>query len=112
MPLEQLLKVASGRVWTGAQAKERGLVAILGNLDDAIALAAQKAGVADDYRVRIYPAKSNFLDRLLKRSSPESVKQKMLQEEMGEFYTYYQQAKRLQSLRGIQARLPFEVVFK
>lgn len=112
MPIEALLKVASGRVWTGAQAKERGLVDVLGNLDDAIAIAAQKAGVADDYRVRIYPSKPNFLDRLLKRSSPESVKQKMLQDEMGEFYTYYQQAKRLQNLRGIQARLPFEVVFK
>ncbi len=112
MPLEDLLKVASGRVWTGAQAKEKGLVDVLGNLDDAIALAAQKAGVADDYRIRIYPAQKSFIDRLLKRSSPESVKQKMLQDEMGEFYTYYQQAKRLQNLRGIQARLPFEVVFK
>jgi len=112
MPLEALLKVASGRVWTGAQAKERGLVDVLGNLDDAIAIAAQKAGIADDYRVRIYPSKPNFLDRLLKRSSPESVKQKMLQDEMGEFYTYYQQAKRLQNLRGIQARLPFEVVIR
>ena len=112
MPIEALLKVASGRVWTGAQAKERGLVDILGNLDDAIALAAQKAGIADDYRIRIYPAKQSFIDRLLKRNSPESVKQKMIQDEMGEFYTYYQQAKRLQNLRGIQARLPFEVVFK
>jgi len=52
--IEQVDEVARGRVWSGAQAKERGLVDQFGGLDDAIAHAAQRAklGKADSYRVR------------------------------------------------------------
>lgn len=41
--------VAQGRVWTGAQARDRGLVDQLGTLDDAVASAARSAGIAEDY---------------------------------------------------------------
>jgi protease-4 len=43
--------VGQGRVWSGADAKERGLVDELGHLDDAIAAAARLAGL-DEYEVR------------------------------------------------------------
>ena len=42
-PLEQIQAIAQGRVWTGEQAKERGLVDAYGNMQDAIAYAAQRA---------------------------------------------------------------------
>lgn len=45
---EAIDAVARGRVWSGAQAKERGLVDELGGLRDAIAAAAEQAGLADD----------------------------------------------------------------
>ncbi|MBA8889530.1 protease-4 [Dokdonella fugitiva] len=44
--------IAQGRVWSGAQAKERGLVDKLGGLDDAIAAAASRAKLGDHYQVR------------------------------------------------------------
>jgi protease-4 len=44
--------IAQGRVWSGAQAKERGLVDKLGGLDDAIAAAAARAKLGDRYQVR------------------------------------------------------------
>ena len=44
--------IARGRVWSGAQALERGLVDKLGGLQDAIAAAAQLANLGSDYRVR------------------------------------------------------------
>lgn len=52
--VEQIDEVARGRVWSGAQAKERGLVDAFGGLRDAIADAARRAelGEQDDYRVR------------------------------------------------------------
>ncbi|HWU70452.1 MAG TPA: signal peptide peptidase SppA [Pseudoxanthomonas sp.] len=52
--VEQVDEVGRGRVWSGAQAKERGLVDELGGLDSAIADAAARAklGQADKYRVR------------------------------------------------------------
>ncbi len=48
---EQIDAVARGRVWSGAQAKERGLVDKLGGLEQAIAAAAVRAGIEDAYRV-------------------------------------------------------------
>ncbi|HXE81603.1 MAG TPA: signal peptide peptidase SppA [Vicinamibacterales bacterium] len=53
MTPEQLHKVAQGRVWTGAQAKEIGLVDELGGLDRAIELAKEKAGIAKDAEVQL-----------------------------------------------------------
>ncbi len=44
-------QVAQGRVWSGAQARDRGLVDQLGTLDDAIASAARIAGLGDDFDV-------------------------------------------------------------
>ncbi len=49
---EQVDAIAQGRVWSGAQAKERGLVDKLGGLDDAIAAAAARAHLGRNYDVR------------------------------------------------------------
>lgn len=53
-PVEQVDEVARGRVWTGAQAKERGLVDELGGMQQAVEFAAGKAklGKPGDYQVR------------------------------------------------------------
>ncbi|MEN1727984.1 MAG: signal peptide peptidase SppA [Pseudomonadota bacterium] len=51
MTLEEVDAVAQGRIWTGAQAQERGLVDQLGNLSDAIESAARMAGLGNDYDV-------------------------------------------------------------
>ena len=54
MSVEQVNEVARGRVWTGAQAHERGLVDTMGGLTDAIAAAAQAAGMGDRYGVEYF----------------------------------------------------------
>ena len=53
-PVEAIDQVARGRVWSGAQAKERGLVDAFGGFKDAVADAAARAklGDKDKYRVR------------------------------------------------------------
>ncbi|NDY95996.1 signal peptide peptidase SppA [Wenzhouxiangella limi] len=50
MSVEEVDAVAQGRVWSGAQAQERGLVDKLGTLDDAIGSAARMASLGEDYR--------------------------------------------------------------
>jgi protease-4 len=56
MPVERLRDVARGRVWTGADALEHGLVDRLGGLEDAIGLACERAGLRrDDVDVRSLP---------------------------------------------------------
>lgn len=63
---EQLEAVARGRVWSGAQAAERGLVDTMGGLQDAVAAAAERAELGDDYAVRyIETAPSTFEQFLL-----------------------------------------------
>jgi protease-4 len=56
MPTQQVDAVARGRVWTGADAHERGLVDVLGGLDRAAAIARQRAGLPADAPLRRWPA--------------------------------------------------------
>ncbi|MEY3644660.1 MAG: hypothetical protein RLZZ207_1355, partial [Bacteroidota bacterium] len=62
---DSVRKIASGRVWTGSQAKERGLVDVLGGLDTAIGIAAAKIKAGDDYRVVYYPEKKPWFEELM-----------------------------------------------
>jgi protease-4 len=55
LPLETVREIAKGRVWTGAQAKERGLVDELGGLDVALRLAREAAGLDPDAEIRLRP---------------------------------------------------------
>src|SRR4029453_6348502 len=61
---ERIDAIGQGRVWTGRQAKEIGLVDELGGLERALALAKQRAKIAQDAEVElvIYPPKKTFYD--------------------------------------------------
>jgi protease-4 len=61
---EQIDAVAQGRVWTGRQAKERGLVDELGGLDRAIAIAKERAKIAadQDVEIAVYPRPKSFYE--------------------------------------------------
>jgi protease-4 len=63
---ERIDALAQGRVWTGQQAKDRGLVDALGGLDEAIALTKQRANIpADsDVEVVVYPAPKSIYEIL------------------------------------------------
>jgi protease-4 len=62
-PIDEL---AGGRVYTGQQALELGLVDRLGSLDDAIEYVADKAGLKDDkYVVRVIPRPKNFVEMIM-----------------------------------------------
>jgi protease-4 len=67
LPKEKVLEIAKGRVWTGEDAKERGLVDELGGFSVAMKLVRQAAGLAPDAKVQLkeFPAKKSLLERLL-----------------------------------------------
>ena len=108
MNVEDLRKVASGRVWTGTQGKERGLVDELGGFDDAVKIAAEKAGVADNYRIKFYPKQKTFFEQWLS-DLEDNAETKMLREELGKNYQMIEQIKKIKSYQGAQARMPFEL---
>ncbi|MEQ9439742.1 MAG: signal peptide peptidase SppA [Cyclobacteriaceae bacterium] len=112
MPQDQLKSIASGRVWSGVEAKERNLVDVLGGLDTAIAIAVRNAELEeDDYRVKYYPEKKTFLEELMKELNQE-VSTFVLKRELGDAYPYVQQIRQLQQMKGVQARMPYDIVIK
>lgn len=111
MSQDDLKKIASGRVWTGAQAKDNGLADVLGNFDDAVGIAAEKAGIGTDYKLRFYPQPKPFLERLTGDVESE-VRATMVKRELGEQYTWYQQFQKLRKYQGTQARMDVEFLVK
>lgn len=66
-------EIAQGRVWTGVQAQQLGLVHELGGLRRALEIAAEKAGIAGDtYRVRVLPRPKTTLERLLESMNTQA----------------------------------------
>ena len=62
---ERIDEVGQGRVWTGSQALERGLIDRSGGLGDALAAAARRAGLPEAHRVQYLEAGQGRLERLL-----------------------------------------------
>ncbi len=70
---DEIDAVAQGRVWSGEQARERGLVDKIGGLEDAIAAAAQAAHLGDNYRVAYVEKPLTFWERLAMNMSNDAL---------------------------------------
>ncbi|RSC95814.1 signal peptide peptidase SppA [Tenacibaculum singaporense] len=108
MTFGQVNEIAQGRVWTGKEAIENGLVDQLGGLNDAIKVAAELAEV-QNFRVRNYPSYKTDLKEALKFSPfMKASKEEILKETLGdENYQLYHNIHKMKNLKGIQARIPF-----
>ena len=73
MATEEVDKIAQGRVWSGADAHELGLVDSLGDLDDAITAAAKLADLGDNYIVSYIEKEQAFQDKVLRELMAEAV---------------------------------------
>lgn len=103
--------IASGRVWTGAQAKERGLVDVLGGLETTIEIAAAKIGADDDYRVVYYPEQKAWFESFIEDFG-DNVRVGWIKAELGESYPMYQKVQKLKNYQGVQVRMPQEINIK
>ena len=108
--VEEIKKVAEGRVWTGEQAKKIKLVDELGGLDAAIRVAAKRAKV-EDYTLQAYPGKSNLLTNLMQSTSDRYIHGE-IRRVLGDYYTGFEFVKNLNEQDRIQARLPFELIIR
>ncbi|MDH5597775.1 MAG: signal peptide peptidase SppA, partial [Cyclobacteriaceae bacterium] len=109
MDIEEVKKVASGRVWSGEQALEMGLVDELGSLSDAIKIAAEMAGI-EKYRLNYYPKRKTLLENLM--SPDHEVAIQKIQQDLGLPGNTLQKVKSLVSNQGIQARMLFDIELK
>ncbi len=106
MTYEQVDSIAQGRVWTGKEAMEKGLVDELGGLEDALRAAADMAGITE-YRIRNYPDYEKEFKDLFKGPFG-MVRENLIKNEIGESnYEALQRVKQFSELKGIQTRLPF-----
>ena len=111
MTVEDLKKIASGRVWSGQQAQENGLVDMLGGLDDAIEVAVNAAGIADDYKVRYYPRQKSFFEQVKEEFSSD-LESRLLKGKTGDLYPLIKKIKSLENLKGLQARMMYEITLE
>ena len=111
MSIEELKKIAGGRVWSGLEAKGNGLVDELGGIEKAIELAAAQAKIGKDYRIRLLPVEKNFFEQIMEQLGGEA-KTRFMKTELGEYYPLVNQLKKLKQMEGIQARMPFEFNIK
>ena len=114
MEKQAVHEIAQGRVWTGTKALEIGLIDQLGNLDDAIAVAVEKAGITD-YRLKEYPEVKEPIQQLIENLTGKSGKEplahssteKLLQAEFGEMYPHVKALREMMETKGVQARMPY-----
>ena len=110
MSVEQLESLAGGRVWTGEQALQSGLVDLFGDLDRAIEIAAEKAGISGDFRLRYYPVQKDPIEELLSRLSGD-METRIARNRLGIFYDAVDKLRVIERYQGIQARLPFDLQY-
>ena len=109
MLIDDLLEIASGRVYSGHESIENGLIDEFGTLDDAIKSAAEMAEI-DEYSVRYYPTRKTLLEQIMADLGNE-VQTRYLKMKLGELYPYFEQIQELNTYKGIQARMPYILRF-
>jgi len=107
MTTEEVDAIGQGRVWSGSNALEIGLIDGFGGLDDAIAMAAEAANL-EKYRTVNYPKLKDPIEQLLE-DFQGNVRVSILKNELGNEYKYYNAIQELKNQQGIQARIPYEV---
>jgi len=107
--------VAQGRVWSGDKALNNGLVDVIGDLEDAISIAANSAGI-DSYNVKEYPTVKDPTQQLIdKLSGKDSSNDKIgafIKNDLNEFYPYYKEIKDIKQMQGVQAKMPYYIDIK
>lgn len=107
MKVEQVEKIAQGRVWLGQDALKVKLVDELGGLDKAVAKAAQLAKLKE-YHTAAYPGKTSWVGQLLNNLSGESYINTQARQALGEYYEPFMLMKDINNQSAIQARIPFK----
>ena len=110
MPIDEIKKIAEGRVWTGEMAKDLKLVDELGGIDRAIAVAAERAEI-EDYTVMSYPKQEDFISSLMSSGTDRYLSARM-KDELGVFYEPFRHLQNLKNSDPVQARLPFMITIK
>lgn len=107
---DEIKAIAEGRVWTGEDALKIGLVDKIGGMDDAIAIAVEKAELTA-YNLKEFPVKEDFATKLMKGLG-DDIETRFVKAQLGEQYKIFREIKNIEKINGIQARLPYDLIIK
>jgi len=107
MTTAQIDSIGQGRVWSGEDAMEIGLVDVLGGVEDAISIAAGMAKV-ENYRVVEYPSQKDPMEQIIADITGKG-EEALLKHRLGHYYEYVKDVEELMNMQGVQARLPFQI---
>lgn len=106
---EEIDAVGSGRIWSGKRAKEIGLVDEIGNLNDAIKYAANKANIKD-YETESYPAKIDKLQMIFSDINEENISNKLIKSQISEEnYQLFKMFSDQKLNNNIQMAMPYSI---
>ena len=105
MSKEAVDAIGQGRVWTGSDALELGLVDVLGGLDDAIDIAAKMAKL-ENYRISSLPKQKDPMEELIK-DLQGNAKASIMKDELKNAYPFYEELKSVLEMDKIQMRMPY-----
>ncbi|MCE1197587.1 MAG: signal peptide peptidase SppA [Marinilabiliales bacterium] len=104
MPTARVDSVGQGRVWSGLNARDIHLIDDFGGFNEALKLAAEKAGITD-YRIKELPRQKDPFTELFKNFSVR-MQARMMESVMGSSYDYWKMFSKEAGSRGIYARMP------
>ncbi len=108
IPLDRVLEIAGGRVWSGVDALEIGLIDGFGGLKEAIALAVEKAGLGENYYVKEVIEEPTGFAAILS-SFNASVREMVTRSELEELMDDYKEIREVLARRGVQMYSPYKV---
>ena len=106
LPIDKVLELAQGRVWSGTRAVELGLADANGGLREAIAIAADKAGVVENFRVTEVLEDLSPMAQMMQQLNMQA-KAYLFDAETLEVAEYYNSLKRELAREGVQAYCPY-----
>ncbi len=103
---DEIDAIAGGRVWSGKDALDLGLIDMFGGLEKSIEVAAEMAGL-ENYRVQSLPKLEDPLTMIMKEIS--GAKMKIIEKELGDQYLHYKRIQDIREMHGLQAIIPYEI---
>jgi len=106
LPKEKVLQIAKGRIWSGQDAKNLGLVDELGGYDTALNLAKKAANIpdGDDVRIVVYPRQKTFLQSLLQRQGADNSDKEAVRQTLARILQVVQPVARKLEAAGINRK--------
>ena len=110
MNIDSLKAIAEGRIYSGTDAMQLGLVDEMGGLEEAITFAAKKANISD-YTLKYYPSVKSLIEQISDIFST-SVEERIVKSQLGENYRLFRTIQRAQTTTGIKAIMPYSITVK